>query len=180
MAFSVFLLFLPGGVTAYPTEPTCEDTERYCEGEDFSSYTTSSYINVGNPYLSPNGFYFEHVNGPPSSQFQIAQLANIGNAIYMPGLVSVMELPFPSNDVRFVITGGGAFNIAAYDVNGAFVRAENVEVYGTAQAIHFGGVEIFHIVVAHIQAIDVCDEDYGEPYITAIQACESNWEHVCP
>lgn len=166
-----------GLANAFPDEGVCDLLERSCIEEDFSSYPVSSYINVGNPYLSPNGFYFEILSG--AGQYQIHNLTNIGNAIYIPGQVTVIELPQPANEVRFVLTGGGSFNFAAYDVNSTPVWWESHEVYGTAQAVHLSGTDIFHIVVSHTVSEASCDLDYGEPFIDQLEACETNFGHLC-
>ena len=178
MIVSAGVMFFPALADAFPEEPICDQMEQVCLEEDFSAYTIASYINVGNPYTSPNGFYFEHLFGP-TSQFQIHNLANIGNAIYSPGQVAVMELPQPMTDVRFVVTGGGMFNFSAYDVNGGFLFSETVEVYGTAKSVHLYGVDLYHVLISHVVDSETCALDFGEPMITSIRACESNFEQFC-
>lgn len=169
-AASLWLAVLAHTAYAAPPSPVCANPSETCDPEDFSSYSTPSYL--GTSFTSPGGFNFELVSG--GGQFQVQSLANLGSALFIPGYISEMVLPVDREVVTFASTGGGYFEFYAYNSSG-HVESRTVSVFGETNVVRLGpsaNGSISRIYIFHLEDLNSCDPDYGEPLITDLKACD--------
>lgn len=165
---------LSSNAFGYDTELLCAadgpGSRINCFTEDFSTYSIPTFF--GTSFTSPNGFYFEQVSG--GSQFQT--MANNGlndTWLFIPGTISAIWLPQPSNIVTFALSGEGVFEIAGFDASGNRVTTVVESVFDQVKAVRLGpGADpIEYFLVFHIDQ-SACELDPAEPLITDIVACD--------
>lgn len=77
-----------------------------------------------------------------------------------------MVLPVDREVVTFALTGGGYFEFYAYNSSG-HVESRTVSVFGETKVVRLGPSANFHL-----EDLNSCDPDYGEPLITDLKACD--------
>lgn len=167
-----FALGLPSLNAGPPPLPTCSPSSSVCDEENFSAYSPAPIVYLGTSFTSPNGFYFER---SVAGQFQVHNLSNIGNTLYVPGHTSFFVLPTLRETVALQISGTGRFEFAAYDNVGVHLESFLVDIFNESRTVVLSPGQLIKTVFVHHLDSDpkVCSSDYWEPFITSILACDS-------
>lgn len=93
---------------------------------------------------------FEIMDAP---QFQVHKFVNLGNT--------------------FQITGPGFFEFSVYDDSFNYIYPVQVDTTNESQTVLLNfGVPIGAVVVRHLENSMTCADDYYEPFISGIVACD--------